>query len=532
MVTSSTLKTLKEEDGPISPREQPPPARTNGLISRLQTWWQCIWRRRWLSVATAWVICMVGWAIIALWPTSFGASAVVYANLAELGSGDAGAEGAEQTPVAMLKAMLLSDDNLDHVRSVVDVGAERSKSLRDDIMIRSTVPPVFVLAFEHKDPDIAQKVLETLIEGFQAHLEDASSVTLAAAETLDRQIEDHLQHLKSADAEIVDFERTNADHLGGASGRTAELALLREEIESLQKQVTTTTENRDAIAEDLAKAREPEPEPPNAEQTRSPEQLASERSTLEAQLSKLQERYADTHPYVVAVVDAIETLNTEADALAAVDAAVEADEAPIDRDELEQRHGELIVEVSALNSRLTGKRRELELLEALTQTTTSVEAELAGLRADKEEIDVTLQDLKRQREELGNADGGNAEQEAFRPIRQPELPTDPVGPSRLMALAGVLLGGLGLGAIAAVLCNGYKGVFESAWQLRQRFDVGVLGTISEVMTPAERRRLGHARVAFGLACLALIGMFGGLVIAELTNALAPMGEQLRTRILG
>jgi hypothetical protein len=133
---------------------------------------------------------------------------------------------------------------------------------------------------------------------------------------------------------------------------------------------------------------------------------------------------------------------------------------------------------------------------------------------------------------MGEVARGEAKQEAFRLITEPELPTDPVGPSRLMALAAVLLGGAGLGAVIALFCNRITGVFESAWQLRRRFDVGVLGTISEVLTPTERKQLAYSRLAFGLVCLTLVGAFSGLAFAELTDRLAPWGDQLRAQILG
>ena len=400
-------------------------------------------------------------------------------------------------------------------------------------MLRSTVPPLFVMAYEHADPDVALQVLEAVIDGFQTHRNEAAAAALASAKALDEETADHRRRLQTLEAEQVVFKRANADYLQGAGSRTGELALLEEEIESMEQEIEATIEKRDHIAEALARARTPEDGEARSEPVRSREEIETERKSKEAELAKLQQRYADTHPYVVTVFDAIRGLEIEAEALAPIaEGALAADEPPLDRDNLEQRHGELIVEVSTLNSHLADKRREIEALQALTKTTTSVEAELAEFDAAKEQIKSAIADVQQRRGELGDVEGGEATEEAFRLIKQPALPTDPVGPSRLMALATVLLGGMGVGAIAAVFCNRYKGVFESAWQLRRRFDVGVLGTISEVMTPAERKQLDRSRLAFGLACLGLIGVFSGLAIAELTDTLAPLGETLRMQLLG
>ena len=533
MVTSSTLKTLKKQDGPISPREKPVPVRSSGLADRMQTWWQSIWRHRWLSVSTAWLICVAGWSMITLWPTSFIASAVIYADLPEL-AGKRAEKPSEETPASILKSLLLSDEGLDDARIKVGLDPTGGRSLRDDIMLRSTVPPVFVLTYEHKNPDTAKQVLEALIAGYREKLDQASAASVEATGALEQKISDHERRLQAAESDLAAFKRSNVDYLQDSDSRQAELALLEEELTSLEKQLEATTTDRDNIAAQLAKLSDAEADAAEVEAPRSLEDLLSERKALETELAKLQERYADSHPYVVAVFDTIKTLDAETLALRelADDGASSGEEPPLDREELEQRHGDVIVEVSALNSRLGDKRQEIESLQALTRTATSVEADLSELEAEKQELEAALSDLQQSRDELEGVLGGEAAREAFRLIKPPELPTDPVGPSRLMALAMVLIGGAGLGAAVAVLCNRMKGVFESAWQLKKRFDVGVLGTISEVMTPAERKRLGYSRLTFGLACLALLGAFSSLVIAELTDRLAPLGEQLRTQILG
>ena len=532
MATSSTLKALKEQDGADHLVDVAAPTRPRRRSGRLADWRQSIWRRRWLSIGTAWVACLLGWAVIMLWPTNYIASAVIHADLAKLADRGGGGEQPPKAPIAMLKSELLSAESLDDVRREAALDPAKGGSLETDLMLRSTVPPVFVLAYEHQDPDKARQVLEAVIAGYRSRLDARTAEAALAARSLDQQISDHEERLQRLDAELVAFRRANADYLDVGSDRTAELAVLEEEVVSLRKRVETAIADRDDLAARLAQARASADEESAAQARRSEKDRATERRALDAELAKLRERYADSHPYVVAVTDAIEALDAEAQAVAAADEAVAESEASLDRESLERRHGELIAEVSALNGLLGSRRQEIEHLQALTRTASSVEAELSEFDAEKEKLSSALADLRRSRGALGDDAGGEATQEAFRLIKRPELPTDPVGPSRLMALAAVLLGGTGLGAAVAVFCNRLKGVFESAWQLRQRFDVGVLGTISEVMTPAERKRLGQARLSFGVACLALVGLFGGLAAAELMDGLAPFGDRLRTWLVG
>ncbi|MEZ5931459.1 MAG: hypothetical protein R3F54_05835 [Alphaproteobacteria bacterium] len=429
--------------------------------------------------------------------------------------------------------MLLSDEAIDKVREEGLLAPAKAQTLRDDLVLRATVPPVFVLTYAHPDADMAKHVLESIIDGFRAKRDAAAAATADAVNQIDDEISDYELRIQFADADLTAFKRDNADYLDDPESKAADTTAIEDEIAKLEQQAEEAVAERDRIAGELAKARSPAAAADDAEPLKTPSEIQIERAALDGELAKLQERYADSHPYVIAVLDAIDALQAEAEAVTAASKAAEADAAAeAKRDALEQQHGDLIVKVAALNSRLEEKRSEIELLETLTQTASSVEAELAQLEADREALTDALADLQQRRDEMEDVAQGEAKQEAFRLIKQPELPTDPVGPSRLMALAAVLLGGAGLGAAVALFCNRIKGVFESAWQLRRRFDVGVLGTISEVLTPAERKQLAHSRLAFGLACLTLVGAFSGLAFAELTNRLAPLGDQLRTQILG
>jgi polysaccharide chain length determinant protein (PEP-CTERM system associated) len=532
MATASTLKALKEEDNAPLPQHLAAvkPQRSGGLGDRFGTLWRSIWRRRWLSITTAWLICLIGWAAIALWPTSFMASAVIQADISQLASADASSGSGTAPPADLFKSLLLSDEGLLALQDDVKLDPAKSATIQQDLTLRSTAPPLFVATYSHESPEVAQQVLETLIQGFRNRRETSLGEAQQAIEALDEQIDRQKAVIQVAKADLDAFRTDNADYLDDAGNRAAELAILEEEVAGLEKQVNDTVVLRDDIAAELVKVRDV---PAEARPGIDGPELNAQRATLEAELGKLRERYADTHPYVTAVFDAIEAIDSKIENQAAnASAEVASNGGEIDREALEQRHGELIVGVATLNTRLEGKRREIELLETLTRTTSSVEADFRQLLAEKDALEGALTRLEQRREKLRGEEREEAGKDTFRLISKPELPSEPVGPSRLMALAAVLLGGVGLSAAAAVIRNRVTGVFESAWQLRKRFDVGVLGTISEVMTPAERRRLGYSRIGFALACFALIGAFSGLVFAELHGKLAPFGEHLRAQLLG
>ncbi|MGI9450966.1 MAG: hypothetical protein ACR2QH_10090, partial [Geminicoccaceae bacterium] len=408
---------------------------------------------------------------------------------------------------------------------------------------------LFVASYDHNDPTVAHTVLEKLFTNFSDQLSRTKSEETAE---LEKEIAELEQQLGVADANLSEFEQANAELFDEAASETADIAVLEEERQDLQQRIDTAIIERDEVAQELAQLPVSQQASDDAADDPAPaatltESQKNELLLLEEKLAELRDRYADSHPYVSTVLEAIDTIKSGEgaggppapvvdDGNSESNDSSEPNEQLID---LQRLHQEKLAKVSELNNESANKQREIDRLSALTDTTTSAEVERSRLTTEKNDLEVALAGLVSRRDETQQPSGGqqdqqdaSAEQSSFRLINGPNLPEKPTGLSRLMCLALVLVGGLAIGGIAAVVRNRSKGVFESAWQLKQRFDVGVLGTISEVLTPTERRRLGRSRLVFGLGCFGLMVVFSGLAIAELLNLLTPWGDRLRTQLLG
>ena len=110
----------------------------------------------------------------------------------------------------------------------------------------------------------------------------------------------------------------------------------------------------------------------------------------------------------------------------------------------------------------------------------------------------------------------------FRMIGPPSPPPGPESPLRLMLLAAVAAAGIGVGTAVAVWRGQLDGIVNSTSQLGRRFQLPVLGAISAPSPPGQRRRQRRSGVEFGLACLGLLVLFGGLATAEALDLLAPL----------
>ena len=518
--------------------------RDKGGSSRIATWLRSIWRHRWLSLATAWAFCFVGWTAVALWPNNYLSSAVIYADVDRLIEQEAlprelQSEGSsDQEPAALLKSTLLDPAMLDEVVAAVQLDDQSARSLDEDIMIRATVPSVFVTAYDHENPDTAHQVLAALLASFKTQIGKTAS---EQADNLEQEIEDFEAQLANAETQLEKFKRANADVFAETADPAGDIEELRSEVVNLRKNIARAIIERDQIAQELA-------ELPRTAQTQSDNAVddvigdgqVDELAALQEKLGQLRERYADTHPYVLAVVEAIEAVEAQDDVVPQNGTdATDNDDLATELAALKRQHAEKIASLADLNNELASKQREIDGLSTLTETTSSVEAEYAKFEAKRDDLKTALAEvvarrdnLRQKADEQVRQDETDVEQASFRLINEPNLPNKPTGPSRLLCLALVFLGGIGIGGGSAVFLNHYRGVFESAWQLKQRFDVGVLGTVSEVLSPAERKQLGYSRLVFGLGSLGLVSIFGGLAMAEFLNLLTPWGDRLRTQLLG
>jgi hypothetical protein len=91
-----------------------------------------------------------------------------------------------------------------------------------------------------------------------------------------------------------------------------------------------------------------------------------------------------------------------------------------------------------------------------------------------------------------------------------------LGPHRdaatALLLIVLLLIGAAAGGVAAALVAGRTPAFDSVAELQCAFDRPVLGEVAD-LTPRSWR-WASSDVPFALACLALIAMFGGLLLAQ------------------
>ena len=83
----------------------------------------------------------------------------------------------------------------------------------------------------------------------------------------------------------------------------------------------------------------------------------------------------------------------------------------------------------------------------------------------------------------------------------------------------MLVVGLGAGISFAFLRSQIHDTFSNVRRLRAAIALPVLGSVTALMSSADRRRQALEASSFALVCLGLLGAYGGLVTVEmLTNS--------------
>src|SRR6478672_5380343 len=95
-----------------------------GLYDQLRIAWHQVWRRRWLAMAVAWGVCVLGWLVIALIPSSYEAHARLFVQMQSILPNQIGISPDERNnQLLRLKQTLTSNENLVRVVRRTDLNS-------------------------------------------------------------------------------------------------------------------------------------------------------------------------------------------------------------------------------------------------------------------------------------------------------------------------------------------------------------------------------------------------------------------------
>lgn len=471
-----------------------------------------VWTRRWLALGVAWVVCVLGWLIVSLIPNVYESKARVYVATQSVIQDKAGISPIEQQKnLDGLRQTLASASNLEQVVRGTDLSttlgderdmAARVTALRERITIVSTPDNMFEITTKMSDRSVsdrtnarlAAQVTQKLIDIFQQeNITGNREETQQGLAFLDQRVAETAKALADADQRRVTFNLQFADILPGAGSLTDRMNAARLEVGQIDSQLMGAQGALAAMNGQLAGT----PASVASAATVAPSALASAQGELAAARAR---GWTSQHPDVIALERQIAALKAQGGAAASGGGVPNPAWLSI-----KSMQAERAATVQGLQARKSQLEAGIAAIERLQVSDPGLAAEGERLDRDYDALKTQYDKLLADREAVRLR--GDAQSEVkgatFRVVDPPAIPGAPASPNRPLLLVGVLIVGIGAGVGAALAVGQIRQTFPTGARLAKAAGLPVIGTVTEVLTPAHLVERGQKLKQFAGGCSAL-----------------------------
>jgi polysaccharide chain length determinant protein (PEP-CTERM system associated) len=497
------------------------------------------WRFRWVALAAAWALCLIGWGYVFTVPDVYEASARVYVDsqtaLGPLLRGLALDPNVE-SELSIVQKALLSRPQLETVARKTDLDLraktpEQMEALLTSLQARIGVvndmrggrtgsDGLYRITFQDHSRQKTLQVVETLLNTFvEQTLGSKRTGQESAQRFLDDEIADLERRLTESESRLAEFKKRNVGTMPGEGGDY--FARLQTEMsgeQQVRQQLTLAEARRGELTRQLSG------EDPFLFGFDAGSQPAANAETgditariheLEAKLEEMLLRYTEKHPEVIAVRDTIKELQKrQEEEIARVQAGKPATGSmssslksnPIYQG-IQAELNRTEVQVAELRQDLAQRSARVAQLKRLVDTVPEVEAELARLNRDYEITRTRYSELVERRETAKLSESAERQGSVkFQIIDPPTVGFQPVAPPRVLLLVGVLIAALAGGVALAYALNQLRPVYQNARVLAMKTGLPVLGAVSRTWGETQRLAARNATVAFsaGVSLLAVV----------------------------
>ena len=499
------------------------------LLSTLKSQIRSAWRFRWYAAVAAWIIALAGWGMIFVMPDKYQSTAKVYVDtdsvLRPLLEGLAVQTDLQQR-LQLMTRTLLNRENLEKILRETDLDLQAStvqarekiiEKLRDSVEIETQRRQNFYsISYEYKDPYVAKKVVEILLNIFvEAALGDTRVESDTAQKFLAQQIKEYETRLVEAESRLTEFKRRNVDAMPGQSGGVfSQLQKAQDELQDIDLQLKEAQIRRDELQRQFQRTAAEE------RKRRSQGQVVTETPTgrrilaMETRLDELLLRYTDEHPDVKELKATIQELRAQESQQPNVTESPSAQMASTALEELKLAFRQAEVNLRGLALRKREYQKRVDSLKEKLDVLPKAEAELTRLNRDYEIHRQNYQELVQRLESAKMSEQADQAGDSvkFRIVEPPKVPLLPVGPKRILLSIAILILGLAAGGGLAFLIAQLKPVYYDLSVLRSQTGFPVLGQISRIWTSELTLRRRIEVGGFGVSVALLLVVFVVILI--------------------
>lgn len=515
------------------------------LLSQLFALARRVWKYRWIGLGLAWLLGAVGIVVAFVVPNRYESSAKIYVDtqsvLKPLMSGLAVQPNVEQQ-VTMLSQTLITRPNVEKLIRMADLDLKKQSKAQSEAQIellmktlsisRTGRDNLYTLAYNDPDPEVAKRVVQSLVSIFVESSLGASRKDTASASTfINEQIKTYESRLEEAEQRLKEFKLRNLDLMqGDGKDATARLSELGNQLERAKLELREAENARDAARRQIDNERGRAGETSSsllqesAAVVSTPE-IDSRLDNMRRTLDQLLQRFTEQHPDVIAVRRQVKELEEQKKREMAElrKAAMNAPSGMgggaggLVQQELSRMMAMAEVQVASLKARVGEYQSRYANALTAMKTAPQIEAEAAQLNRDYAVHKKNYEELVARRESAalsGELDvaAGVAD---FRLIEPPRVSPKPVAPNRYLlvtiAMVVALIGGL----FASFAASQLRPVFFDPGELRTKTELPILGVVSRVISDVETRRLRIDRLRFIGGSVSLFLAFAVAMLAVL-----------------
>ncbi|HEX8525905.1 Wzz/FepE/Etk N-terminal domain-containing protein, partial [Allosphingosinicella sp.] len=301
----------------------------DGLYEQIRIALHQVWRRRWLAVAVAWALCLAGWLVIALIPSSYESRAKVFVQQQTILPNQMGITPADrQNDLLRIRQTLTSTENLQRVVRRTDLNsqvkndrdlAREVEKLRERIVISATQENLFEITatsnvggFSNaQNARTATAIVQALLDLFvESNLQGDRTETGQSLTFLDEELRRRETQLREAEQRRVEFEQRYMGLLPGEGSIGQRMSAARMELANIEQQIVAARGAVNGMRGQLAATPSTIP---GAGGGGMAGPASAQLAALEAALSNnLARGWTDAHPDVVATRAQIARLRPQA----------------------------------------------------------------------------------------------------------------------------------------------------------------------------------------------------------------------------
>ena len=498
------------------------------------------WRFRWIALITAFIVALIGWAVVFALPDRYEADARVFVDTRTALRPALQGLTIDQNVDAQInyvRQSLLEGPQLERIAK--DAGVlpptvtdERARArilnaLSDRIVLgvfsagtqgdeRSTAGTIYTFHFTDGDRARSLRVVESLLNTFvEETLGGKREGSQQAQQFLETQIKDYEQRLSAAEDKLATFKKKNVGLMPSDQG--GYFMQLQKEVDAAKKaesDLSVAMSRRDELAKQLhsdSVVSAAGGSGVTGARGNGGSDTLSRIQETQARLDELLLKYTDKHPDVIATRATLAELKqrraTELTNLRRGDASAIASSGAGNNPVYQSMQLELNkvdVEIAALRRELAQHQATVADLRQRLNSAPQVEAEYQQLNRDydvnKAQYTALLESYQKAR--LGER-ADNAGSVRFEVVLPPTSPLVPVFPKRVLLLGLVWLVALAVGGAIAYGLHTLRPILSSVRAVNRLTAFPVLGAVSVAFPTAEKKKMWRHvwRISAATACL-------------------------------